>query len=79
MPNSGATMTSSKYEVTIYWSDEDAAFVAEVSELPRRAAHGATQAKALASAQEQSGYGSTPPKSLVMRFQHRKFDAWYSP
>jgi predicted RNase H-like HicB family nuclease len=41
-----------KYEVIIYWSDEDQAFVAEVPELPGCAAHGDTQASALASAQE---------------------------
>jgi predicted RNase H-like HicB family nuclease len=41
-----------KYEVIIYWSVEDQAFVAEVPELPGCAAHGATQEAALASAQE---------------------------
>ena len=41
-----------KYEIIIYWSDEDQAFVAEVPELPGCAAHGATQEAALASAQE---------------------------
>jgi predicted RNase H-like HicB family nuclease len=41
-----------KYEVIIYWSHEDAAFVAEVPELPGCAAHGSTQEAALASAQE---------------------------
>ena len=41
-----------KYEVIIYWSHEDAAFVAEVPELPGCAAHGHTQEAALASAQE---------------------------
>ncbi|MCL4793826.1 MAG: type II toxin-antitoxin system HicB family antitoxin [Bryobacteraceae bacterium] len=41
-----------KYEVIIYWSDEDGAFVAEVPELPGCAAHGSTQEAALASAQE---------------------------
>lgn len=41
-----------KYEVIIYWSDEDGAFVAEVPELPGCAAHGPTQEAALASAQE---------------------------
>ena len=41
-----------KYEVIIYWSEEDQAFVAEVPELPGCAAHGATQEAALASAQE---------------------------
>ena len=42
----------SKYEVIIYWSHEDAAFVAEAPELPGCAAHGSTQEAALASAQE---------------------------
>lgn len=41
-----------KYEVIIYWSDEDEAFVAEVPELPGCAAHGPTQEAALTSAQE---------------------------
>jgi predicted RNase H-like HicB family nuclease len=42
----------SKYEVIIYWSDEDQVFVAEVPELPGCSAHGDTQEAALASAQE---------------------------
>jgi predicted RNase H-like HicB family nuclease len=41
-----------KYEVIIYWSDEDAAFVAEAPELPGCAAHGSTQKEALMRAQE---------------------------
>jgi predicted RNase H-like HicB family nuclease len=41
-----------KYEVIIYWSDDDQAFVAEVPELPGCAAHGPTQEAALSSAQE---------------------------
>ena len=41
-----------KYELIIYWSDEDEAFIAEVPELPGCAAHGATQEAALTSAQE---------------------------
>jgi predicted RNase H-like HicB family nuclease len=36
------------YEIIIYWSDEDAAFIAEVPELPGCAADGATHAEALA-------------------------------
>jgi predicted RNase H-like HicB family nuclease len=31
-----------KYEIIIYWSDEDEAFVAEAPELPGCAAHGST-------------------------------------
>jgi len=41
-----------KYEVIIYWSDEDHAFIAEVPELPGCAAHGGTHEAALANAQE---------------------------
>ena len=41
-----------KYEVIIYWSEEDHAFVAEVPELPGCAAHGPTREAALASAQQ---------------------------
>jgi predicted RNase H-like HicB family nuclease len=37
-----------RYEVIIYWSDEDQAFVAEVPELPGCAADGATYAEAIA-------------------------------
>ena len=41
-----------KYEIIIYWSDEDQVFVAEVPELPGCMAHGDTQDAALANAQE---------------------------
>jgi predicted RNase H-like HicB family nuclease len=41
-----------KYEVIIYWSAEDGAFIAEVPELPGCAAHGMTQEDALKNAQE---------------------------
>lgn len=37
-----------KYEVIIYWSGEDQAFIAEVPELPGCAADGATYQEALA-------------------------------
>ena len=41
-----------KYEIIIYWSAEDQAFVAEVPELPGCAAHGSTQEAALANAKD---------------------------
>jgi len=40
-----------KYEVIIYWSDDDQAFIAEIPELPGCAADGATQPEALANVQ----------------------------
>lgn len=39
-----------KYEIIIYWSDDDGAFVAEVPELPGCMAHGDTREEALANA-----------------------------
>lgn len=36
-----------KYEVILYWSNEDRAFVAEVPELPVCMAHGESQVAAL--------------------------------
>jgi predicted RNase H-like HicB family nuclease len=41
-----------KYEIIIFWSDEDTAFVADVPELPGCMAHGASHAEALTNAQE---------------------------
>jgi predicted RNase H-like HicB family nuclease len=40
-----------RYEVIIYWSDEDQAFIAEVPELPGCAADGATYQEAVANAE----------------------------
>ncbi len=41
-----------KYEIILYWSNEDQVFVAEVPELPGCIAHGDTQEAALTNAQE---------------------------
>ena len=41
-----------KYEIIIYWSNEDQVFVAEVPELPGCMAHGDTQELALHHANE---------------------------
>jgi predicted RNase H-like HicB family nuclease len=40
-----------KYEIILYWSDEDGAFIAEVPELSGCAADGATRQDALAAAE----------------------------
>jgi predicted RNase H-like HicB family nuclease len=40
-----------RYEILIYWSDEDHAYVAEVPELPGCAADGSTYKQALANAE----------------------------
>jgi len=40
-----------KYEIILYWSDEDAAFIAEVPELPGCVADGSTRQEALANAE----------------------------
>jgi predicted RNase H-like HicB family nuclease len=41
-----------RYEIIIYWSNEDQAFVAEVPELPGCMAHGNSYEEALANAKE---------------------------
>ena len=45
------TTNNSRYEIILYWSDEDQAVIAEVPELPGCAADGATYADALTSVQ----------------------------
>jgi predicted RNase H-like HicB family nuclease len=44
-------MTEPRYEVIIYWSSEDEAFIAEVPELPGCAADGSTYQEALSNVQ----------------------------
>jgi predicted RNase H-like HicB family nuclease len=44
-------MNSKHYEIIIYWSDADAAFIAEVPELPGCMADGVTYEQALENAQ----------------------------
>lgn len=44
-----------KYEVILYWSDDDAAYIAEVPELPGCMADGATRTEALLAAERVIG------------------------
>ncbi len=41
-----------KYEIIIYWSDEDKVYIADVPELPGCSAHGQTYDEALVNAKE---------------------------
>ena len=41
-----------KYEIVLYWSEEDQAFIAEVPELAGCAADGVTRQEALANAEQ---------------------------
>lgn len=43
---------TNRYEIIIFWSDEDDALVADVPELPGCMAHGSSHADALANAEE---------------------------
>ena len=46
---------NNKYEIIIFWSEEDEAFVADVPELPGCMAHGSTHAEALQNAEDAVG------------------------
>jgi predicted RNase H-like HicB family nuclease len=52
VPSRGALNVDNKYEIIIFWSDEDDAFVADVPELPGCMAHGSSHADALRNAEE---------------------------
>jgi predicted RNase H-like HicB family nuclease len=45
-------MKMNRYEIILYWSEEDQVFIAEVPELPGCMAHGETQESALANAKD---------------------------
>ena len=67
-----------KYEIIIYWSDEDKAFIAEVPELPGCTAHGSSPDSALANCQEAielwidtaREFGRTVPEPKGRRLQY---------
>ncbi len=56
--------TMHKYEIIIFWSNEDDAFVAEVPELPGCMAHGASQESALSNVREAMNLWLTTAKEF---------------
>jgi predicted RNase H-like HicB family nuclease len=57
-------MTESKYEMIIYWSEQDKAFLVEVPELPGCMADGETREDAIKNANEVIGLWIKMAKSL---------------
>jgi predicted RNase H-like HicB family nuclease len=57
-------MTEFKYEMIIYWSQEDKAFLVEVPELPGCMADGKTREEAVKNANEVIGLWIETAKSL---------------
>ena len=64
-----------KYEIILYWSAEDDAFIAEVPELPGCAADGDTRMAALENVETVSASGSKLPVNSAARFQNRGADS----
>jgi hypothetical protein len=55
-----------RYEIIIYWSQADEAFIAEVPELPGCAADGKTYKEAPANSRSSFRNGSKPPKTSAV-------------
>jgi predicted RNase H-like HicB family nuclease len=62
---------SIRYEIIIYWSKDDEAYVAEVPELPGCAADGGTYQEALANAQAIIQQWIDTARELAGRFASR--------
>lgn len=69
---------TNKYEMIIFWSDDDGAFVVDVPELPGCMAHGETREAALQAADEAVNFwietareeGRTVPEPRVRRLMY---------
>jgi len=61
-----------KYEIIMYWSEEDEAFIAEVPELPGCAADGPTRQEALANAEVIIGEWMKTARELGRPIPERK-------
>ncbi len=57
-----------KYEIIIYWSNEDKAFISEVPELPGCMAHGKSKKEALENAEKAVAFWLKMAK--VLSLQH---------
>lgn len=64
-----------KYEIIIYWSEEDQAYIAEVPELPGCAADGKTYKQALANVEVIIREWIETPRSLSAASPNRKADS----
>ncbi len=64
-----------KYEIILYWSEEDKVFIAEVPELPGCLAHGDAQESALANAKEAIRLWLDTARDLETPFLHRRVNA----
>jgi predicted RNase H-like HicB family nuclease len=61
-----------KYEIVIYWSDEDEAFIAEAPELPGCAADGSTHVEALANIDVIIEEWIEPQENWAARYRSRR-------
>ena len=78
-----------RYEVIIYWSDQDQAFIAEVPELPGCAADGATYQEAVANVEtviqqwietaQELGRSVPAPKGRLVYAKHLRLDPGHWP
>ena len=67
-----------RYEIIIFWSDEDEAFIADIPELPGCKTHGNTPQEALENAQEAielwldtaQEFGDPGPETKARRLMH---------
>lgn len=71
-------MAEPRYELIIFWSEEDGAFIVEVPELPGCMADGATYAEAVANAEVIIGEWIETAKALGRDIPEAKADSSYA-
>ncbi|MFM9903665.1 MAG: type II toxin-antitoxin system HicB family antitoxin [Pyrinomonadaceae bacterium] len=67
---------SPKYEIVIYWDNDDKIFVAEVPDLAGCMAHGKTRIEAAQHVSEAIELGWKRPKNLETRYQSQEVINW---